>query len=237
MAKYLLFLAFFGLVIQSRSQNQFSDTSFYSLAKKNAEQLYTKTPGAYAQLYNGRAYSEYRQVAEEHPYLFLDWVEGTICYAGKVFEDVPMMYDLSSDELITEHSSGAKIALQSERVSFIVFKKHRYEFIKAIELRQGFYEILYAGKIKLVARREKTKSERIISGVLNVEFEEHVKYFVMISNQFTHFSNKKSLIKILSGDNTEIKKRLTGERLDFKNHKESSFTELVRIFDQMNSSL
>ncbi len=233
--KHFLFLFLFGIADLARSQSAMSDTTFISIAKKNAIELYTHTANAHSQLYNGREYSEYRQIGEEHPYLYLDWTECTIGYEQRTFEGVPLIYDLSSDEIITEHSSGGKISLIKDRVRFFSMKGHRYEYFHLTEIPEGFYDVLYSGKIKMLAKRSKSRQERISNGTLSAEFDERAKYFLVKDGTPSSFSNKKSLIKLLAADNPEVRKKLEAKKLNFKEKKESSFVQLLELFDQLDT--
>lgn len=219
----------------SLAQTQSADTLFLSVANQNTTRLCTSTPSAHSELYNGREYNEYRQVADEHPYLFLDWTEGEIGYSGKVFENVPLLYDLSTDEIVTEHSSGGKISLHRNRVSHFIIKNHRYEWRQDKGLVSGFYDVIYLGKTKLLVRREKKKQEKISGTVINVSFEERVRYFLVKESKVISFSNKKSLIKALAGENAEERKKLSAAKLDFKTDKEKSMISLVRMYDQLSA--
>ncbi len=217
------------------SQHTSSDSSFLAISKKNAIRSYTKT-NTY-NIYNGREYNEYRPIAEEHPYLFLVWTEGIISYSGKLFEDVPLLYDLSKDAIITEHSNGIEITLIKEKVNYFILNGHRYEFLNASGLASGFYEILYSGGIKIVAKREKSKRERITTHAVSIDFEEKVKYYLLLDGKFSVISSKRSILKLLVAKSPKTKKGMEEEKLDFKSKKEESFISLAKLYDQLTSPL
>jgi hypothetical protein len=216
----------------SLAQTGLADSLFVSVATQNTVRLYTTTPSAHSELYNGREYNEYRQIKDEHPYFLLDWTEGEIGYSGKTFENVPLLYDLSTDEIITEHNSGGKISLHRDRVSYFIIKNHRYEWMQDKGLPSGFYNVIYSGRTKLLVRREKKKQEKISGTVIDVSFDERVRYFLLKENKVISFSNKKSLIKALAGDDAGVKKRLSTASVDFKKDKEKSMISLVNMYDK-----
>src|SRR5688572_15370141 len=101
-----------------------SDTSFVEAAIVDARQLYFSTVKAQSNLYNGAYYLEYNQREEEHPYFLNDdWTMGSITYDNNHYEDVPLLYDISQQKIVTEHlSTASKIALVSQKVQrFVIF--------------------------------------------------------------------------------------------------------------------
>lgn len=208
------------------------DTAFLSIARNNVIRSFTQGLDAHAGLYNGREYSEYRQTGEEHPYLFLDWTEGSIMYFGKVYDNVPLLFDLSTNEIVTEHSSGNKISLLREKVNYFMLKDHRFEYLHESGLSNGFYDIIYSGRnIKIIAKRLKIKRERIAGTTLSIDFEEQTKYFLIKESQSFPLSNKRSLIKILGSEDPQIRKKLSAEILETS--KENTFLKLGLLYDQL----
>lgn len=234
MLRNLFFSLFCFLSAPLFGQPDSKDTSFLAIARKNVIHSFTETLNAHAGLYNGREYDEYKQIADEHPYLYLDWSEGVIEYFGKMHENIPLLYDLSTDEIITEQSSGSKISLLKQKVNYFILKKHRYEYLTVNGLTPGFYDVLYSGSIRVIAKRQKSKREKINGSTMEVFFDEQVKYFLITSKGSSSISNKRSLIKTLAADRPEIKKRLSSEKL--LSDKEKAFTGLASLYDQLISA-
>jgi hypothetical protein len=217
-------------------QHKSTDSAFLVIAKKNAIRSYTATPNASASLFNGFEYLEYRPVKNEHPYLELGWVEGTISYSGKQFEYVPLLYDLSIDAIVTEHSSGKTIALIKERVDFFILNGHRYEFLNAMGLAPGFYDVLYSGTFRILAKREKIKQQILYLNTSRIEFDEKVRYYIYFNEKFSSLSSKRSLVKLLSAKNPKIKKALESESKNESSQKEEAFVRLAKLYDQLDPS-
>ena len=56
-----------------------------------------------SRLYNGGDYIVYMPKDEEHPYYRSDdWSYGSIVYWGELYENVPLLYDLSIDEALEQ---------------------------------------------------------------------------------------------------------------------------------------
>jgi hypothetical protein len=229
--KITAFICFVLIKVSGVAQS--ADTLFLEKAKTNTIRLYSKNPFAYANLVNGREYEEYRPVQDEHPYFFREWVEGKIECSGALFEDVSMLYDLSTDEVVIEEASGRKLTLTSSKVGFFELKGHRFEYFRTSGFQEGFYEVLYSGTIKLLSRRNKSRQEKLTSNTKTIVFEEKVRYYLLKEGNMTTFSNRKSLVKELSGGDPQSKKKLASAARSVFSNKEDEFIQVARVYDQI----
>jgi hypothetical protein len=89
------------------SQSGARDTTFITAAARNTVGKYRQAIGVQAKLNNGSKYVPPEQDVDEHPYFLSDdWLMGNVYYDDELFIDVPLMYDLYSGQLITEHSAS-----------------------------------------------------------------------------------------------------------------------------------
>ncbi len=119
-------------------------------------------------LYNGRLYYIYDSREEEHQF-FIDrkYEKGAVFYDGQRYDSIPMMYDIVKDELVIKHINGFEpYFIQSPKVNFFTIYDHNYLHLKSgkdinPDMQTGFYDLIYNGKTKTLARRIKQRQEKI----------------------------------------------------------------------------
>ncbi|MEX2232298.1 MAG: hypothetical protein WD824_09065 [Cyclobacteriaceae bacterium] len=161
-----------------------SHTTFLYEAIQNATQLYQRAIGSQAKIYNGSRYPESDASVEEHPFFLSDdWFMGDAFYDGELFKNVPLMYDIVTSNLVTEHlSSGHPIQLIGAKLKRFSFAGHYFEKIENESVggslpKTDFYDILYGGKTKLIALHQKIVRELIESLEVVTYFPEKTRYF------------------------------------------------------------
>ena len=216
------------------------DTAFISVAIKNSQSLYQKAIGAQARLFNGSKYLAPEHTIEQHPFLSSeDWLTGSVFYDGEYFQNVPLMYDLTSGQLITEHlTSGQAIQLVWDKLDYFSIGDRYFEKIDATATgntlpETEFYEILYSGKTRLVAKREKILREEIRATVIERSFEEKNRYFFFKNGTFFPVKSKASILKLMADKKTEMKRFLKQQRLPFAQNREKLLIRLAEHYDTL----
>src|SRR5688572_30646804 len=103
------------------------DTAFLLSAKNKSIAIYTASIKNQSRLYNGSDYIMYISNDGEHPYFMLDdWKTGSIMYWGERYDSIPLLYDLSTDQIITEHNRGNPLNLVQEKVQRFMLFNHTF---------------------------------------------------------------------------------------------------------------
>lgn len=236
-----LFLSFIALVVSLSAFPQVpNDTAFVVTAMKNTIQLHEAALGAQAKLYNGSKYLAPAHTLEEHPYFFSeDWITGSVFYDGELFRNVSLMYDLFNNSLITEHiPSGHAIQLIPEKLQYFTLGNHYFERIEnesvANSLPQtDFYQVLYGGETKILARRQKTLYEKIHETTIERFFEEKSRYFILRNGVYFPVRSKTSVLKLLQDKKQDLKKFIKQKHMPFSQHRELLLKDLVEYYDTL----
>jgi hypothetical protein len=220
------------------SQGGAGDTTFISAAVKNTIQRYQQAIGVQAKLNNGSKYLPPEQDVDEHPYfLSEDWIMGDVHYDDELFTGVPLMYDLYTGQLVTEHSaSGHAIQLIFEKVRRFTIQDHVFEKIDNETVNNslpetGFYDILYAGDTKVVSRRQKLQSEEIYSTYIEVSYDEKYRYFLFKNGIFFPVKNRASVLKLLSDEKQSLKRYLKTNKIKFSENREFALKSMAAFYD------
>jgi hypothetical protein len=188
--------------------------------KSNPEEaalnLYTKAQARTSRLFNGREYIAYTPLKDEHPYLTVDWEEGSVMYDGQLYRHIALLYDVSIDQLITKYYNDADILLIREKVSFFTMDKRKFISVSDGVTTPGFHELLYDGKIKVLSKFEKKFMEKVSGVELQREFEEKTRWYISMNGKYFTVKNKKSVQHLFPEHQTELKKFIRDRNLSFK---------------------
>jgi hypothetical protein len=225
----------------SFAQRPEPDTLFLTSAITNAKKLYVETINGQARLYNGSDYLEYKPVEAEHPYFTSDdWVLSTVEYAGEYFSNVPILYDINTDQVITEHYySNNKMVLTKELLSSFTFQNRLFVRLdknssKNFTLKTGFYELLYNGQTKAYSRRTKDIQKRISADKYDVSFDEKTRYYIYKNESYYEVSSKASMLQLFSDKKHELKRLLKEDHIRFKTDKEKAIVAILKYYEGIN---
>jgi hypothetical protein len=234
-----LFILLFLSCTYGRPQSR-TDTTFLISAKENALQLHQQALRSQARLYNGSKYRAPQQTFEEHPNLASeDWITGSVFYDGELFQDVSLIYDVTTDVLVTDHfPSGHPIQLISDKIDYFTLGNRLFERIGVESVnnslpRTGFYEILYDGATKVVALRQKLRREKIESTRVFVLYESRDRYFLFRNGVFFPVKSKSSILKLLEDRKQELKRFIKQRNLLISSNRELTLKSLAEYYDTL----
>jgi hypothetical protein len=210
-------------------------------AAANTIDVYYHALGDQSPLYNGREYIEYASTLQEgHPFFELPvFVKGSIRFDGMEFQDVPMQYDMIKDEVIIQHFGKVyKINLPVEKIERFTLSGHN--FIRIIQdsshqLKTGFYDRLYNGKIMVLAKREKKiREERINFQISNVVDQKNY-YYIKKDGIYYTLKNMHTLLGILKSKKKEIQQYLNKNKIKYKNDPEHAMIIAAEYYDRLTN--
>jgi len=238
---YIIPLVFFFVFAKGQP---IQDTTFLRSSVVKAENTYHKAMNKDLNILNGRGYKDYTPTKDEHPYFLTDdWVIGTIIYESDYYAEVPLLFDISSEKVITENLvNGAKMELVYNKIDQFEISQH--VFVKlhndpsfTSEMTEGFYELLFDGQLKLYAQRKKSFQQRITGNTMRSEFDEKNKYFLFNGKTYVRATGKKSITHAL-GDTKKLPKP-PGMKIDpnSTNKLEDKLIYLIKFYNSHTSTL
>ncbi|MPR34980.1 hypothetical protein [Salmonirosea aquatica] len=191
-------------------------------------------------LYNGPQYYIYDSPADDHQfYLSENWTMGSVFYDGQLFRDVPILYDIVKDQLVVRYKqSFGNVALQSPKVRYFTIPEHTFLRVEAdtgrVEgLRTGFYDQLYDGKTKLVARRTKERQQDLSERRVIIRFPEKNLFYLYQAGTYHPVHTKKSVLGYLEDQKRPLKKYLREQKLSFRENREAAILGLATYYDEL----
>jgi hypothetical protein len=166
--------------------------------------------------------------------------KGRLQYYNRSYNNVPLIYDQSTDELITVDLAGkVMIRLFSPEVGS--FKIHGSEFIRLQDssnpLRQGFWQVLVQSEPMVLKRELKTIRTRVIDHKLARLIEAQRFYRVFYKGKYHEVQDRKAMIGVFADHKKELQIFLRKNRRRFR--KAGYETMLVRTaeyYSQLSSN-
>jgi hypothetical protein len=219
------------------SQQALLDTSFLAASKKKLVTKYTESIQRQSRLYNGTDYIVYFTKYDEHPYFTSDdWVFGSVLYWGELYENVPLMYDLTIDELITEHARGNPIRLIAQKIESFKISEHTFVRLRPDDknkIAEGFYDRLYDGMSKVYAKYHKNFRETLEEKEVIPHFDEITRYYVFKDGVLHNVRTKASVLQVFEDRKQELKAFLRKSRLNFKSSRDVAIARAAEFYDSL----
>lgn len=235
----ILLMAFVMLFQRAYPQVLLQDTAFLAAAIHNSIQLYSKDMHRQANLYNGSEYLEPERTNDQHPYFQSDdWLNGSVLYDGDWYPNVPLQYDITQDIVITElHTNGNPLVLVDAKVGGFSIDGHTFrKFVKdtlnALP-ETGYYEVLYDGATRVIVRRQKSIQEKVDDLKIAIDFEERNRYFLFYNGRYFSVRSKRSVLAVLQGRQSDLKKFVRAKGVRFKKDREASLRRLAEFYDTL----
>ena len=216
------------------------DTAFVLSAVNQAKKTYTQGLGAHAHLNNGVEHKRYRDEVELEAYLEPDWVDGSILYDQELFENVPLMYDMIAQRLVTLYFFGQAIDLITDRVDWFTINKRKFVYLgrgkNDAAMDPAFYELLENGNVKLYARRRKRTVEKIKENKIEYNvFSVKTHFFLFKGGQYISVNGKKALVAALNDKKEELKQFKRKNKIHFnKENKETAIKKYVAHYNELS---
>jgi hypothetical protein len=217
-----------------------TDTAFLSVSKNKSIELYTASIQQQSRLYNGSDYIVYLSRDDEHPYFKMDdWVYGSIVYWNELYENVPLLYDIHNDLIITEHIRGNPLKLISEKVERFTLLEHTFVRLNRDEqnkISDGFYDRLYDGESKVYARHSKAFRETLEPQKIIHHFDENTRYYLVKDGIFNVVKSKRSVLGVLRDQKQNVKNFIRKNRISFHNNRETAIVRITEFYDTLQES-
>lgn len=185
---------------------------------------------------SGGYYVDPSKNIEGHPYFeSRNFENGEIKINGLIYKEVPLLYDIWNDEILTfQPVHKKKILVRADKVQeFAIGEKDPKKFIRIADNpgyshhKNGIYELIVEGKVNLLAKHYKqTKDKRDVSKFSDV-FYEKTDYFLKKGADIQLIRKKKQAREFLEMEKKPFKDVFKGQRISFKSERGDYLEKLV----------
>jgi hypothetical protein len=224
-----------GLAIsRSFAQNHSPDSLLYSQAASQAIDYFNKTIDDQSELYNGAQYELYPP-ANKGTFYFQDknyCVSSLIRYDGTWYKNIPVLYDIYNDVMISVSGSNLYI-LRTGKVSDIYLLNHHFIYLAEDQgiLTPGYYDQLYEGRSQVLVKRTKLIDE---SKSTETVYEDKFDIYVKKDNKYYPVYSKGSLMDIFKDKKKELNQYLKDNKINYNKDKEGAVARLTGYYDLIN---
>lgn len=228
---------FFFLKLGSAMAQGVIDTSEASLVKEFNSRLSPQI-----RLYNGPSYLGYEGKLVGNPYLGdkIEFVKGEVDYDGFTFSDIPLMYDMAQERLVSIVSEGyAEFSLITDKVASFKLQNKHFVNLKLKNDRGetehlGFYEQTYSGTVQVLVKLKKQVKEIVDTYGARKEFPLRTEYFVLTNDGKLYKMNRESsFMRLFPANKSELKRYAKQNNLKFKKDPVLTLNKLSKFYDSL----
>ena len=214
------------------------DTTFVFNAVAHTREIYTQGIGAQTHLHNGVEHRHYRDEVELEAYLEPEWVIGSIFYDNELFENVPLMYDMIGQRVVTYFAGQVDLDLITEKVDWFMIGRRKFVYLgrdkNDASIDPAFYELLDNGTVKLYARRRKRIDQKIGEKVISYDVIASNHYFLLKEGEYIAVNTKRALVGALGDKKKELKQFKKENKIHFdKEHREIAIRKFVAHYNKL----
>jgi hypothetical protein len=246
MDKHLL--RFFGLICiwtfiipTASAQHLANDGPASADSSSYVRQIFESNLSQQSGLYNGLEYQFYNPEIEGSAYFneakFFD--KGSLVYNGVRYDNVPLMYDLHADRVVSLLYDGYnKFQLIDERVREFDLYNHHFVRIavdsadRSTPIRTGYYDEIYAGKITLLAKRTRELKETSGARELKRYFLAKNTYFLKKEGQYISVNSDRSFFNALGDRRKDLQRFLKDNKVNYRKNPEHAMVMLATYYDR-----
>lgn len=238
-----LCLACLIFIARSVAQPLATDSAVQQSAFNNVKTAFYAALGNDLPLYNGPQYEFYNRNIQGSAY-FADnntFSQGVIFYDGAGYSNIPLMYDLYADKVVTLlFNNFTKFSLTTGRVQQFNLLGHHFINIDAdtltnnTDLKTGFYDELYNGALQVLAKRSVSLQNTTGSnGEPETYFDPANNFFIKKGGIYYSVANQDVLLKILSDKKKEISQYIRDNDIKYRKDPESSLVKIAVFYDHL----
>lgn len=174
-------------------------------------------------LFRGRVPTPYKFLHKGTYYAYKkEFIDGTLKYNGVEYHNVLMNLNSHLDEMyVMSRSSSRVIVLNPDFFEFASFDNGYYLYLKDLPIENGYYEILYSGKVSLYKKNIKEFSEKIgdyVDAQTNSRiirsFTSADLYYLKKDGKFHPIKKRSTLLSFFKKDRSLIRKFIRENNLN-----------------------
>lgn len=223
------------------ASGQVTDTSMVTEnAMGSPLALYQSATRYSPHLYNGPRYHIYDSRSKEHQFFESeDWQAGSVYYDGQRYRNISLLFDIFKGYVVVRHPErSGLVQLQSERIGEFTIADNRFVRIekneeKGVDIPTGFYQLLYDGKTRVLARRVKERQEQIENNKITVYFPPKNFFYIKKDGVYHIIRSKKAALSLFSEHKSTLRKSLRENRINFRKSRDLALIQMATQYDKL----
>lgn len=230
-----IFLIFSCSVMAQESHTVTKNASSY----RDVVRWYRQFTAGESQFYYGKDYVPLAFAANKSFLFSEEYDTGTVWLQGQENVQLPLRYDLYTQELMTRAMDGIHhVVIEKEMLDSFLVYGHHFVFLENDPLKNllhsGFYDRLYTGELSLYCLRNKQVTGDFKGQEMVYHFTDRNKYYVRKGGVFYRVGNKRDVLRLFSDQKKKIRKMIRKRHLKLRNHTlEDGLIKITAYYDQL----
>jgi hypothetical protein len=198
-----------------------------------------QNPSDKRMLLNGRIWrNQYSKAVGDQFFLTNSFLNGTVTFDGRKFDNLDLQFDIVNDELILKIESYPIIIMNKEMVdSFSLASGNRiYHIFNAGNdssgALKGYVNVLYDGPSALYVKYTKKIQPLAVDGRYDLFLAEHRTY-LRKGAELVSVKSRKKLLNILENRKKEIRHFLRTNRIKLSGKDPDTFVPVLKYYDSI----
>ena len=190
-------------------------------------------------LLNGRIWrNPYSKAIGNQFFLSDSFLKGSVFFNGRRFDNLDLLYDIKSDELLLKTESHPVIIMNKEMVdSFIlVFNNRDYHIInfgnESSGVLRGYVNIIYDGPSTLYVKYRKNFQPLAVDGRYDLFYFENSAYLKK-GNEIMPVAGKKKLLTLLEYKKKDIRHYIRSNSVKLRQKDPETYIPLLQYYDSL----
>lgn len=226
----------------SKSQTLPSDTN-QTIGINNYTKFYFDEIKENSRLYNGSEYFEYNPAIKGNAY-YNDvnvWKTGTVCYNDIVYHNVPLMYDIFKDCLVSlYYNKFSKYNLVNEKLQYFDLADGHFVYLNVDsltnpEIRNGIYNQFYKGKTEVLIQTSKTMQIASNGNLESYFTQSKQKFYLKNGTAYYNITGKSSVLKALNNKKQQVQSYIKNNDIKFNNNMQQALAKVAYYYDHLEN--
>lgn len=190
-------------------------------------------------LFNGRAWRNLFYKVKGDQFLFSpEFLPGSVTIGGRLFEDIPLKYDIYNDELLIITDHGIIIQLNKEMIEkftlnyenqVLSFRNFDRDSINSLP---GYVNVVYEGGISLYIKYIKEILSLAVENKYDL-FNPVNRVFVKKDGEIIKVDSRGELLKIFNDQKHQVRNFIRSSKLRVSRKYPDSFKPVIEYYDKL----
>ena len=192
-------------------------------------------------LYNGRAWRNLFYKVRGDQFLFSpEFLQGSVTIHGKLFENIPLKYDIYNDELLVITDHGIILQLNKEMIEkftlnyenqVLNFRNFDPDSVNSLP---GYVNVSYEGGISLYIKYRKEILSLAVENKYDL-FNPVSKVFVRKDGEIIKVDTKGELLKLFEDQRHQVRSFIRNSKLRVSRKYPETFKPVIEYYDKLHN--
>ncbi len=224
----------------ANAQSDIPDSTSYQAALQMATDTYKQFIGNEAAIYNGPVFTGFNYTLQAgSQYLIpVQSTHGKVLYNGIMYANVPLMFDVLNNKLITKKpSDNQSFEILNKQVGYFELDQHKFIHLQNTNSKNvpsGFYEIYFEGqKSGIYVLHTKQLREDLEQKFIKYNIEDRSIYFIKKDGTYQKVTKNKDLQRIYAEQQQEIKSFIKKHKLKLSKNTKETLISIANHFETL----